>query len=284
MSDHTLRVAATPHNPARQRFLEGPPRLHYLEWNLVGAPTLILLHGNSANAWWWEPLAALMPQFHLIAVDQRGHGDSEWVRPPAYSPAHYADDLSRFITARGLKRPVVVGHSMGGMSVLAFVQRHPMQARAAAAIDVAVTSSRGRDRFLRRLRALPTVTYADLETAKARFRLMPSEGAVAPGILDRIAEQSLGRTEDGRYTLKFDRESFFGSDGIEVLDAIGAAQIPLMLIRGELSRIMTAEGAQRALESNRLARLEVIVGAHHHLLLERPAALAESLVRFVSGL
>jgi len=285
VSDRTPSVADAPHTPARRRFLEGSPRLHYLEWNLAGARTLVLLHGNSANAWWWEPLAALMPpQFHLIAIDQRGHGDSEWVRPPAYSPAHYADDLSHFITARGLKRPVVVGHSLGGVSVLAFVQRYPMQARAAVAIDSVVTASRSRDRYLRRLRALPAVTYADLETAKARFRLMPSEGTIAPAILGRIAEQSFGRTDDGRYTLKFDRECFFGSDGIEVLDAIGAAQVPLMLIRGGLSRIMTAEGAQRALESNRLARLEVIGGAHHHLLLERPAALAELLVRFVSEL
>jgi len=148
VSDRTLSAADAPHTPATRRFLEGAPRLHYLEWNPDGPRTLVLLHGNSANAWWWEPLAALMPpQFHLIAIDQRGHGDSEWVRPPAYSPAHYADDLSRFIAARGLKRPVVVGHSLGGVSVLAFVQRYPMQARAAVAIDSVVTASRSRDRY-----------------------------------------------------------------------------------------------------------------------------------------
>ncbi len=285
MSEPASNFSGAPHSHPRQRFLEGSPRLHYLEWNPRGAETLILLHGNSANVWWWESFAALMPpRFHIIAIDQRGHGDSEWVRPPAYSPAGYADDLARFIAERGLKRPVVIGHSMGGVSVLAFLERYPERARAAVAIDVAVTSSRGRDRFLRRLRALPTVAYADLATAKARFRLMPSEGAIAPAILNRIAEQSLGRTDDGRYTLKFDRESFFGSDGIEVLDAIRSARVPLLLIRGGLSKIMTAEGARHALESNPQARLEVIAGAHHHLLLERPDALAEIVQRFVESL
>jgi pimeloyl-ACP methyl ester carboxylesterase len=239
--------------PAKRGFLEGSPRLHYLEWNPGGEHTLVLLHGNSANVWWWEPLAASMPErYHMIAIDQRGHGDSEWVRPAAYSQTDYADDLARFIDERGLQSPVVVGHSMGGMSVLAFAERHPKRARAAVAIDIAVTSSRGRDRYVRRLKALPTVTYPDLETAKARFRLMPTEGAVSPAIVAGIAEKSLGRTEDGRYTLKFDRESFFGGDGIKALSAISAARVPILLVRGEMSRIMTAEGAEQSVRWNRI--------------------------------
>jgi pimeloyl-ACP methyl ester carboxylesterase len=277
--------AHRPYLPVKRSFLEGSPRLHYLEWNPAGTQPIVLLHGTSANVWWWEPFAALMPRrFHLLAIDQRGHGDSEWMRPPAYRPADYAADLARFIAERGLERPVVVGHSMGGVAVLAFAERYPSRARAAVAIDVAVTSTRGRDRFLRRLKSLPTVVYPDLATAKARFRLMPSEGAIAPAMLAEIAEKSLDRTEAGGYTLKFDRESFFGGDGIEVLDAIRATRTPLLLIRGELSKIMTAEGAQRALESNPRARLEVIAGAHHHVLLERPDLLAEMIQRFVASL
>ena len=285
MSEPGSNFSGAPHSHPRRRFLEGSPRLHYLEWNPRGAEALILLHGNSANVWWWESFAALMPpRFHIIAIDQRGHGDSEWVRPPAYSPASYADDLARFIAERGLKRPVVIGHSMGGVSVLAFLERYPEHARAAVAIDVAVISTRPRDRFLRRLKLLPTVVYPDLATAKARFRLMPSEGAIAPAMLAEIAEKSIDRTEDGGYTLKFDRECFLGGDGIEVLGAIRATRTPLLLIRGELSKIMTAEDSQRALESNPRARLEVIAGAHHHLPLERPDALAEIIQDFVGSL
>jgi pimeloyl-ACP methyl ester carboxylesterase len=269
----------------QSNFLKGSPRLHYLEWNPGGTRTLVLLHGNSANAWWWEAMAAAMPRsYRILAIDQRGHGDSEWVRPAAYSPADYAADLARFIAECGVERPIVVGHSMGGMSVLAFAQRHGHQARAAIAIDVAVTSSHGRDRYLRRLKALPTVTYPDLKTAKERYRLMPAEGEVEPTILTAVAERSLVRTEDGRYTLKFDRESFFGGDGLEVLDAIRAVKVPLLLIRGEMSRIMTAEGARHAVEANALAQLRVIPRSHHHLPLERPHALAELIDEFAGNL
>ena len=128
----------------RSKFVEGSPRLHYLEWNPAGRETLVLLHGNTANAWWWQPLAGAIDadRFRLLALDQRGHGDSEWVRPPAYSPNDYADDLAHFIRATGLVRPIVVGHSMGGISVLSFALRFAELARAAIAIDVAVTSTR----------------------------------------------------------------------------------------------------------------------------------------------
>ncbi len=263
-------------NPPRSRFVEGSPRLHYLEWNPRGRVTLVLLHGTSANAWWWQPLADEIDgnAFRIVALDQRGHGDSEWVRPPAYSPEGYASDLERFIRAAGLTRPIVAGHSMGGIATLSFAVRYGALARAAIAIDVAVTSTPRRNRFMLRLKALPVVTYPDLATAIARFRLMPDEGNIDPGVLARIAERSFERMGDGRYTLKFDRESFFGSDGLDVPFAISRIEIPTLLIRAEKSRIMTAEASASAVLSNQHVRLAVIPGAHHHVPLECPAALA----------
>jgi esterase len=273
------------------RFLESSgggdsPRLHYLEWNPHGEVTLIALHGNSANAWWWQPMAeAISPRMRIIALDQRGHGDSGWVRPPAYSPREYAADLARFIDACGIERPIVIGHSMGGISALAFAERATDAAiRAAVAIDVAVTSGRTRNRFLRRLKSLPIVSYPDLETAKSRFRLMPQEGDIAPQRLAAIAAHSLSRTDDGRWTLKFDRESFHGSDGLDVLAAIRAVRVPLLLVRGGQSRIMTTEAAQSAVASNPRACLVVIPDTYHHLPLECPDQLARVIERFVAEL
>lgn len=271
-------------NPPRSRFVEGSPRLHYLEWNPDGRVTLVLLHGTSANAWWWQPFADAIDgnAFRILALDQRGHGDSEWVRPPAYSPDGYASDLERFIRTAGLARPIVAGHSMGGIAVLSFAARYG--ARAAIAIDVAVTSTPRRDRFMSRLKALPVVTYPDLATATARFRLMPNEGNMDPAVLTRIAEHSFERMGDGRYTLKFDRESFFGSDGLDVPSAISRIEIPTLLIRAEMSHIMTAEASANAVVSNACVRLAMIPGAHHHVPLECPEALAQIISEFASSL
>ena len=268
------------------RFTHGAPRLHYLEWRAGRTPTLIALHGNSANAWWWRPIAEALGDGspRLIALDQRGHGDSEWVRPPAYAPKHYAADLDRLIADLAIDRPIIVGHSMGGMSALAFGVAYPRRAAAIVVIDSAITSTDRRNRFLRRLQSLPFVNYPDLETALARFRLMPREGDIAPQILAEIARQSLAPAADGRWSMKFDRESFFGSDGIDVAAAIAQVEIPILLIRAAQSRIMMAEAAERAVASNPKARLVTIPNAHHHVILERPAEVAAALADFIRRL
>jgi esterase len=267
------------------RFVPGSPRLHYLEWNPSGATTLVLLHGVTANAWWWEDFARRIPRGRrLLALDQRGHGDSEWVTPPAYSPADYADDIGRLIDFCGVKDAVIVGHSQGGINALAFITARPTAARAVAAIDIALTSTSRRDRFLVVLKNLPTVIYPDLATAKARFRLMPREGEIAPEALARVAEKSLMEAPAGGFTFKFDRGSFFGSDGLDVLEAIRAVRVPLLLIRGGRSRIMTAAAADQALKLNPLARLAVIDDSHHHVPIECPVALAALVDEFVQEL
>jgi pimeloyl-ACP methyl ester carboxylesterase len=129
--------------PPRSGFVEGPPRLHYLTWEGSGRDAILLVHGNSANAWWWAPVAEALTEFRrrVIAVDLRGHGDSEWMRPPAYSPQAYGDDLARLIEQLGLVRPVVAGHSMGGIAALAMATRFPNLARAIIAVDIPVTST-----------------------------------------------------------------------------------------------------------------------------------------------
>ena len=204
-------------SPPRSGSVASSPRLHYLEWEGRGAGSSVLVHGNSANAWWWRRTVEAMDGRYgrMVALDLRGHGDSAWTHPPDYSPAAYGDDIARLIRALALDRPVVVGHSMGGIAALAFAQRLPELARAIVAIDVAVKSTARRNRYLRHLQALPTVVYPDLATALSRFRLMPREGDIAPAVLAAVAEHSLERTASGGYTLKFDRESFFGSDGLE---------------------------------------------------------------------
>jgi pimeloyl-ACP methyl ester carboxylesterase len=222
----------------------------------------------------------------LLALDMRGHGDSDWVKPPAYKPHDYAADLANFIReeVRGDERPIVVGHSMGGVVTLAFASRYADLTRGVVVVDTAVVSSRGRDRFLHRLKALPTVVYPDLETAKARFRLMPNEGEIHEDRVLAIAEKSLMPAESSGYTLKFDRESFFGGDGLHVMETIRELRLPTLLVRAEKSRIMTQESSEAAAASNPHTRLVVIRGAHHHVILEKPGDVARVIREFVEGL
>jgi len=265
------------------RTVPGSPRLHYLEWNPRGAGPLILVHGNSANAWWWRWVAEALEgaNLRILALDLRGHGDSEWVRPPDYSPHAYAKDIARLVETLKLDLPLVAGHSMGGIAAIALAVAQPRLARAIIAIDIAVTSSSRRNRYLRHLQALPTVTYLDLATAKAKYRLMPAEGEIAPEVLAEVAERSLMRTANGRYTMKFDRESFFGSDGLDVAAAIRELKVPMLLVRAGHSRILTAEAAEAAQQANHLVKMVAIPDMHHHLILEQPAAIAGLIMEYL---
>ena len=64
--------------------------LHYLEWGEATNPALILLHGGSAHAHWWDHIAPTLARtYRVLALDLRGHGESAWTHPPAYEIADY---------------------------------------------------------------------------------------------------------------------------------------------------------------------------------------------------
>src|SRR6187397_3239069 len=94
-------------------------RFHYLEWPKAGAPTLVLLHGLTSWAGAWREFADKMTDsYRIIALDQRGHGDSDWA--PIYSPESMAEDLTEAVEALGLTRFALAGHSMGAINAWTF--------------------------------------------------------------------------------------------------------------------------------------------------------------------
>src|ERR1043165_4643327 len=101
-------------------------RLHYADWGNETAPPLILVHGGRDHCRSWDALArALQPQFHVVAPDLRGHGDSEWTKGGSYSLSDYVYDLTRLMGVLGLREAAFVGHSMGGMVCLVLAGTFP---------------------------------------------------------------------------------------------------------------------------------------------------------------
>ena len=99
--------------------------LRYLDWGTQGKPSLICLHGNSGQAHIWDEFAEKMAEdYHVYAIDQRGHGESSWA-PDGYHRNHYVSDLTAFIDAMKIEKVVLVGLSMRGWNSLLYAEANP---------------------------------------------------------------------------------------------------------------------------------------------------------------
>jgi len=101
-------------------------RLHYLEWGSPKHETVLLLHGFANCAATWMPIAeSLARNFHVLALDQRGHGDSQWAALDSYPISDLVLDVAGFLDLRGIRETTLVGHSMGGAVAQYFTAESP---------------------------------------------------------------------------------------------------------------------------------------------------------------
>lgn len=102
----------------------GDIRLAYEVWGSTEAPPLVLLHALGERRSDWAPVAdRLAEHFQLVAVDLRGHGDSDW--PGAYSFQLMADDVLRLLDHLDLPAVTLLGHSMGGAVAYLIAEQRP---------------------------------------------------------------------------------------------------------------------------------------------------------------
>jgi len=104
------KSAPTSHSYVSQRL-----RLHYLDWGNEGAPNLLLVHGSRDHAHNWDWVAqSLREEYHIVAPDLRGHGDSDWAIGSTYSSVEFVYDLAQLVHQAKLAPTAVIAHSLGG--------------------------------------------------------------------------------------------------------------------------------------------------------------------------
>lgn len=103
------------HGPTSHIYISQRLRLHYVDWGNPDAPPLILIHGGQDHCRNWDWIAQeLRHDWHIIAPDLRGHGDSAWSPDGHYSFEAYVCDIAQLINQKKLGPATVIGHSMGG--------------------------------------------------------------------------------------------------------------------------------------------------------------------------
>jgi esterase len=263
--------------PADAEITNDGVRLRYLDWGEAGRPPLVLLHGFSAHAHYWDGFAAKMRgDYHVYALDQRGHGDSDWADD--YGPDAMPGDLAALVDHLGLGRFSLVGHSMGGGVAFRYAAAHPERLERLVIVDSALPSPDrppmpNRDNSV--TRSLAQETFDDEDAAVAHFqRLNPR----APEDRIRTAvRQSFRALPDGRYTYKFDpklRNRLRGSadevgafrrQARELRERVARITCPTLLVRGEHSDILSPEVAEETVAALPNATLVTVPTTGHNV-------------------
>jgi esterase len=122
--------------PSDKTVLIDKLRFRYLDWGNEGLRPILFLHGGALTAHTWDLCClALRDEFHCMALDQRGHGDSDWAPDADYSIAAQREDVRGFVDKLGLDRFVLVGMSMGAINALAFAVSYTERLSSLVLID-----------------------------------------------------------------------------------------------------------------------------------------------------
>lgn len=236
------------------------------------APTLVLLHGGGANQHWWDHLAPdLAGSFHVVALDFRGHGDSD--HPEVLQVGAFDRDLEALQEHLGCAELLLVGHSMGAHVALRHAARRP-GVRKLVLLEPSVGAGR-RERRRSRLALAARRSYASREEALARFRFVPATPGAPEQLRAAIAAKSIRREVDGRFGFNFDPRWFTlpAPDPPRLADV----RCPCLVVRGVDSDLLPRAGARELIGQLPAARLVEIDGAGHNVHLERPEVVLEAL-------
>lgn len=258
-------------------------RLHLLESGVPGRPALCFLHGGAAHAHWFDLVTpAFADRFHVVSLDQRGHGASAWPQPPAYATEDFADDLLALMDRLGWQRMALVGHSMGGHNAMGFAAWHPDRVSALAIVDARPALPPERvDRMHARGRRPPRL-HPSVEDAVRSFRLLPKETTADRAVLAHLARVGLAR-RDGGFKYRFDPACYGARAPVDAWPLLARVEAPTLVVRGERSPILPREMAERMREVIPKASVAEIAGAYHHLVLDAPAAFNAALAEFLAA-
>jgi pimeloyl-ACP methyl ester carboxylesterase len=261
----------------------GDLEFHYLDWGSRDAPPVLFLHGFAGHAWQTIfPAQVLAADRWVIALDQRGHGDSAW--GDVYGSVPMVADVVAFLDWLGVEQTAVVGHSMGGIHALCLSGLHPELVTAVALGDIGPEINRaGQDRIQSNVRQADTFTSVD-EAYAQQQALNPTADPVA---LRSRVEHNLRPKTDGRLTWKYDPALRNGSARYENYTRDDqwafwhSLAVPTLLMRGALSDILTVETAVKMAESNPNARLVTLPGSGHSIATDVPDLVTAALVDFL---
>jgi pimeloyl-ACP methyl ester carboxylesterase len=261
-------------------------RLHYLDWGNDCKRPMLLLHGFMGHAHVWDAFSLnFRTHFHIIALDQRGHGESQWSKEAAYSMDVHFSDLVGFVEAIDCDDLVLMGHSMGGRNALFFAACVPERVDRLIVVDSRPgTSAESSSALMQLLLHFPLQAESLDDVVEAIQRLypyLPKETAY------HIAKYGYVRSGSGKYVPKYDTRMSVQCEKAEysaenMWSFLKGVLCPTLVIRGEKSPFFSREDANSMCSILQKAVLREIPHSTHMPVQENPDEFKKVVSDFLS--
>ena len=250
--------------------------LHYLDWGNTGKPTLVLIHGLRGHAHSWDDVSASLCQdFHVLSLDQRGRGDTDWAKDGDYGTDAYVADLAGFADALGLNSFILCGHSMGGRNAMTFGSRYPEKLEKLIVVDMGPDINReGGQRISREIVNVPE----EFDSFEAVVEYQGKQNTFASdAVLRRRLTYATKLLSNGKIGWKYDlaireqRRQGTVPPSQDLWPEIPKITCPTLIVRGMDTDVLAAEVAQRMVEVMPNAQIVEIPRSGHMVFEDNPS-------------
>jgi pimeloyl-ACP methyl ester carboxylesterase len=244
---------------------------------VAAQPTIVFVHGaaNDHSVWLLQSRYFAFHGYNVLAVDLPGHGKS--VGPPLPSVEAIAAWLGALMTATGVERATLVGHSLGSLAVLEAAAQMPARVQAIALLGPAVPMAVA-DVLLDAARTNEALAYALINgwsfSAAGQLGASPSPGIALAGNALRLME----RSARGVLAMDLDACRHYANG----LAAAGAWRGPALVLMGARDQMAPPKGAQALVTALATPRVVQLPGTGHALMAEQPDAVLDALIAFTS--
>ena len=288
MSTRSCDTAALKPAPYTDLYVSvGGLNLHVQDYGTAGKPQMLCVHGSAAHAHWFDFVASgLNDEHHVLAPDQRGHGDSEWdlSAQPEYNYDRYAADLHELSEKLDLRDFILIGHSMGGLVSTVYAATYPGRARAFIIVDSSLNMPAERIASMNAVGSREGSSYENSNEFLANYKIRPSGSSATPDMVRHLGMHSGRQFEDGRWRNKVDRNVYARRVGRNLIPYWAHIRIPALLMRGDRSKRISPQIVAQVRVHAPQVQVAEVAGCDHHVTLDNPRGFVEACKQWIAGI
>ena len=266
-------------------------KFHYMEWGNPVNPPMIFLHGFAQQCHSWDFVAlAFADRYHIIALDQRGHGDSDWAPDGDYSPETQQKDIEAFVDKLKLNKFILMGLSMGGRNSFTYSANNPTRVKALIIVDAGPENVRAGTQnirnFVEQEDELDSIDAFVDRVIKYNPRRDPIQ--IRGSIINNLKE-----LPDGKWTWKYDK--VLRSPGRmgnpqdpdvtkRLWGYVENLQCPTLVVRGDKSDIIATNTADEMAARIPNGQVAIVENAGHLVMGDNPAEFESAVTKFIESL